>query len=51
MTQVAILLTCQLSAEETITIKASLALTLKGPQSIQTSGIDVTWGRAALIDI
>lgn len=40
-----------LEAVETIPIKPKLALTLEGSQSIDTSGIDVTWRGAALIYI
>lgn len=51
MTIVAILLTCLLGAVETITIEARLTLTLEGTQTIETSGVDVTWRGAALIHI
>lgn len=51
MTIVAILLTCLLGAVETITIEPRLTLTLEGTQTIETSGIDVTWRGAALIHI
>lgn len=46
-----ILLTCLLGTVETITRKAILALTLEGTQTIEASGIDVTWRGAALIHI
>lgn len=42
-TVLAILLTCLLVAVETITVKANLALTMEGTQSIETFGTDVTW--------
>ncbi len=51
VTGVEMLQTFLLRTVETVAIKARLTLTLEGAQSINTSGIDVTWRRAALVHI
>lgn len=49
ITIMVISLTFLLGTVETISIKPRLALTLEGSQSIDTSGIDVTWRGAAFV--